>query len=154
MLHSLRAVATLSVRLRTPGLYIINLIIYLLITMYSDKYNQYLDKDIPTRKIVSPHEEKQIINRGRRFLKGPIPFPFLLKASKLPGKTLHVFIVIWFLHGVTKNKIFNLKNSLLREFGVQRHAGYRALIELEKAGLISVVRCQGRNPQITINCDI
>jgi hypothetical protein len=121
--------------------------------MYSDKHNQYLDKDIPTRKVVLPNEEKQVVNRNHRFLKGPIPFPYLLKASKLPGRALHVFIIIWFLHGVTKNKTFSLKNSLLREFGVQRHAGYRALNELEKAGLISVVRCKGRNPQITINCD-
>ena len=121
--------------------------------MYSDKHNQYLDKDIPTRRVVLSHEKKQMVNRESRFLKGPIPLPYLIRASILTGRAFLVFIVIWFLHGVTKNKTFSLKNSLLREFGVQRHAGYRALKKLEKAGLISVVRCQGRNPQITINCD-
>jgi hypothetical protein len=121
--------------------------------MYLDKHNKYLDNAISIRKLVLPNEERQVVNRNHRFLKGPIPFPYLLKASKLPGRALHVFIAIWFLHGVTKNKTFSLKNSLLREFGVQRHAGYRALKELEKAALISVVRCQGRNPRVTINCD-
>ena len=121
--------------------------------MYLDKHNQSLDSDISIRKLVLPNEEKQVANRNLRFLKGPIPFPYLLEASRLPGRALHVFMAIWFLHGVTKNKTFNLKNSLLREFGVQRHTGYRALKELEKAELISVVRCRGRNPQITINCD-
>jgi len=122
--------------------------------MYLDKHNQPLDSDISIRKLVLPNEEKLVANRNHRFLKGPIPFPYLLKASNLPGRALHVFIAIWFLHGVTRKKTFNLNNSLLREFGVQRHAGYRALKELEKAGLISVVRCRGRNPQITINCDV
>ena len=126
---------------------------YLLITMCSDKHDHYLDEDIPIRKLILPYEKEKADKKSHMFLKGPIPYPLLIKASKLPGKALHVFIILWFLYGMTKNKTINLKNSTLREFGIQRHAGYRALKVLEKVFLVSVIRCVGKNPQVTINCN-
>lgn len=39
---------------------------------------------------------------------------------------------------------------MARDFGVDRHSVYRALIRLEKAGLIAVKRHPGRNSIATI----
>lgn len=38
---------------------------------------------------------------GKTFLKGPIPLPWLQGAARLPGKALHVGVVLWFLSGLT-----------------------------------------------------
>ena len=63
MLHSLRAHATLLVRLRTPGLYIINLIMYLFITMYMENQKGYLDQKMLTKKLVLSNEKKKVFKK-------------------------------------------------------------------------------------------
>ena len=85
-----------------------------------------------------------------KFLKGPIPLDWIETASKLSGKALSVGIAIWFLSGVTKSNVVKLSSSLLRRMGVKRTTGYRALRNLETAGLVSVVRHKGRNPIVAI----
>ena len=85
-----------------------------------------------------------------RFLKGPIPLIWLIKASCLPGRTLEVAIVLWFLSGVKKSKVIALPNKILSEFGVDRYAKKRALDRLEEAGLVSVSQSTGRSPIVTI----
>lgn len=97
-------------------------------------------------------QEKRVPTKSRkgRFLKGPIPLNWLMEAAKLPGKSLHVGIVIWFKAGLTKSHSVSVPNGLLSTFGVDRHAKARALVSLESAGLISVKRKSGKNPVITI----
>ena len=86
----------------------------------------------------------------KRFLKGPVPLPWLMQAARLPGKTLEVGVVLWFLSGLTKNHVVKLSNHILREFGVDRHAKYRALKHLVYARLVSVSQQQGCAPVVTI----
>jgi hypothetical protein len=88
--------------------------------------------------------------RGR-FLKGPVPLDWLQRAANLPGKSLHVGVVLWYLVGLRKTNTLALPNGVLATFGVDRHAKYRALEQLESAGLISVVRQHGQNPVITVS---
>jgi hypothetical protein len=118
--------------------------------MYSHTSNNSQDGNIPTKKVALPYERERTDKKAQLFLRGPINYLQLVKASNLPGRSIHVFIAICFLYGVTKSKTFKLKNSLLREFGVKRKAGYRALRALENAGLVSVVRKNGSNPMVTI----
>lgn len=118
--------------------------------MYSDKHNPSKDENIPIKKVALPYEKERVDRENHMFLKGPIPYPFLIKVAHLPGKVFHVAIVLWFLFGLTKSKTVTLKNSALREFGVKRHSGYRALKKLEEAGLVSVLRSTGRNPIVTL----
>jgi DNA-binding transcriptional regulator YhcF (GntR family) len=49
---------------------------------------------------------------------------------------------IWLLHLAwkAKNNTFTISNEQLRAFGVHRNTKYQALRELERAGLIQVVR--------------
>ena len=86
----------------------------------------------------------------KRFLKGPIPLDWLTQAARQSGKALHVGIALWFLSGLKRSREIALSQSILSLFGVTRHSGYRGLAELEKAGLVSVVRHRGRNSIVTI----
>ena len=88
--------------------------------------------------------------KGELFLKGPIPWNWLLAASKQKGKALHIAIGIRFLEGLKRTKIIVLKSKLLRDLGVNRCSAYRGLKTLEKARLIEVKRHIGRLPMITI----
>ncbi len=95
-------------------------------------------------------ESKPSSTRTKRFLKGPIPLNWLGTAAKQSGKALHVGIALWFLSGLKRSRKVALSQSILSLFGVSRYSGYRGLTELEKAGLVSVVRHPGRNPIVTI----
>ena len=87
---------------------------------------------------------------GERFLKGPIPWDWLSNAFRLTGKAPHVAMALWFLAGLQKSRTVALSGAVLLELGVKRHAGYRGLAALEKAGLATVHRHPGRSPRVTI----
>lgn len=88
--------------------------------------------------------------RGERFLKGPVPLPWLQAAAALPGKSLHAGIAIWYSAGLARSSSVLLSNVAGEAFGMDRNAKYRALAWLEKAGLIKVERRRGRSPTVTI----
>ena len=84
------------------------------------------------------------------FIKGPIPLAWMMAAAMLPGKSLHVGQVLWYLAGLKKTKTFALGNRDLKRFGVDRKAKGRCLKVMESAGLISVVSRAGCNPIVTL----
>lgn len=87
---------------------------------------------------------------GERFLCGPIPLSWIVKATVLPGKTWHVATVIWYLAGLTKSPSVKLTQGILNEFGIDRFAKYRALNALAEAGLIRYIVTRGKNPVVTL----
>lgn len=84
------------------------------------------------------------------FLKGPIPLTLINQATRLPGKAWYVYAAIWYLVGIKRHSTVNLTNNALDQFNVSRDSKYRALKALEKAGLLTVVRTNGKNPQVTL----
>jgi len=105
-------------------------------------------------KLVSHIAQEPSIRPSRyhgRFLKGPIPLPWLQAASNCPGKALHVAIVLGYLAGLNRS-VIGLKCSyaLLQDFGVTRHSAYRALRRLERAHLVTVMRAHGRCPVVSL----
>jgi len=84
------------------------------------------------------------------FIKGPIPLAWMMAAAMLPGKSLHVGLVLWYLAGLKKTKTFALGSRDLKRFGVDRKAKGRCLKAMENAGLISVVSRAGCNPIVTL----
>ena len=84
------------------------------------------------------------------FLCGPIPLDWLGRAAAVPGRALHVGLAIWFRVGCEKSDTVRLTRKNLDRFKVGRHAGYRGLLALEKAGLVKVVRHPGRCPVVTL----
>lgn len=87
---------------------------------------------------------------GEKFLRGPIPLNWVSIAARLPGKSLHVGIAIWFTASLAKSATVPLSNIASLTFGLDRNAKYRALQWLEEAGLIAVERKLGRSPLVTL----
>jgi hypothetical protein len=85
-----------------------------------------------------------------RFLKGPVPWPWLVRAAACPGKTLHVAVALWFQSGRTNSRSVRLTNKLLESLGVSRWSKYRALAHLSGAGLVQVDRDGPGNPVVTL----
>lgn len=78
-------------------------------------------------------------NDRPQFLFGPVCLNWLAKTSKIPGKALHVAIVLLHTGRVTGNPSWvKVKPSLLKKFGVHRNSAYRAIEAMELAGLIRV----------------
>jgi len=104
----------------------------------------------PGITLKAKREPKPSSTRTKKFLKGPISLNWLGTAAKQSGKALHVGVALWFLSGLKRRQKVALSQSILNLFGVSRYSGYRGLTQLEKVGLISVVRHPGRNPIVTL----
>jgi hypothetical protein len=85
-----------------------------------------------------------------RFLKGPIPWPWLALAMSLPGKAMHMGIRLWHEAGLARSSKVSISLTSMTKVGISRYAASRGLAALEKAGLISVVRGAGRKSEATI----
>ena len=85
-----------------------------------------------------------------RFLYGPVPVVWLEAAARLPGKSLHVGMVLWYAAGLAGSASVHLSNTLCLRFGLERYAKYRALHSLGAAKLVSVKSTRGRSPLVTI----
>jgi DNA-binding transcriptional ArsR family regulator len=85
-----------------------------------------------------------------KFIKGPIPVPWVCEASKLGVKILLVGLALWHIRGLRKTDSFIVSNILLRGWGISPDAKNRALRKLEKAGLVAIERRGKRSPQVTL----
>lgn len=102
------------------------------------------DRDISVKRLQLDATGKWVESpKAALFLRGPIPLPWLGSAASLPGKTLQVGIALWWLHGMAKGKPFKLTQKALQTLNVERDAASAALLRLEQAGLIRVVREPG-----------
>jgi hypothetical protein len=87
---------------------------------------------------------------GQWFLRGPIPWPWLETAARLPGKALVLALVLWREAGRRGGRR-TVKLCLSRAgLGLNEFAARRALRSLEAAGLVSVDRQPGRGLVVTI----
>ncbi len=88
--------------------------------------------------------------KGEGFLKGPVPLAWLEAAARLPGKSLHAGIALWYAAGLLRSASIPLSNLSGLRCGCDRNAKYRALAWLEGAGLVKVERKLGKSPVVTI----
>jgi hypothetical protein len=88
--------------------------------------------------------------QGQRFLRGPIPWAWLLQAGCGTGKALHVALAVWHQAGLKRSAVLSFNQSRLADMGVSRDSARRGLRELERLQLVSVVRHDGRKPIVTI----
>jgi len=102
-------------------------------------------KQVPKAKRKPPAHKP-----GEKFLKGPIPWKWIVLAARQPGKALHVAIALWFWAGISKSGRIKLNNIKLKTLGVTRYTKHRSLLSLEQAGLISVEQFQGKSPVVTL----
>lgn len=87
---------------------------------------------------------------GERFLKGPVPWVWLVQAGHLPGAALHVGVMLWHLAGLERSAEVSLSLTRMGEMGVSRHAAARGLTALERAGLVRADRHRGRKARVFI----
>ena len=116
-------------------------------------YVPTMNKDIPTQRLIwnkSAFVDPSQVMAKRQFVKGPIPLPWLCAASKLPGRALHVGLVLWYLAGVCNSKEVKLTTKKLKAWGISHDQKTRALSILERASLVKVKRGNGRNPRVLI----
>lgn len=85
-----------------------------------------------------------------RFLRGPVPWEWIIAAHSLPGQALIVGLCLWRLAGAVGSRTVMLGNAELEPFGIDRATKCRALAALERAGLITVAREPGRFPTVTL----
>jgi hypothetical protein len=78
---------------------------------------------------------------------------WLERAARLPGKSMHLAVVLLRIVGAEPTHRVELSNLACERFGLNRNAKYRALRSLEDAGLIAVRRKLGRSPIVTIQRD-
>src|SRR5215475_8735592 len=80
-----------------------------------------------------------------------IPYWWHLTAFSLPGKAHAVGSQLWFCYKVSGGKSpVRISRQWFSLVKVSRYTVRRALIDLEKAGLITVKKYKGRAPLITI----
>jgi hypothetical protein len=87
---------------------------------------------------------------GERFLRGPIPMAWLCAAASLPGKALHVAIMLWHLAGLLRRADVPFSFTAMQKMGVSRYAARRGLLQLEKKGLVGADCGRGRKARVTI----
>lgn len=107
--------------------------------------------EVPVTRYVYDRRQSTFTQRStHRFIRGPIPFDWMKKANRLPGKAGIVGMALWFLRGVKLSPTFTLTREFDELTGCQRKAIYAALKALESAQLIRVVRRDGGRPEITL----
>jgi hypothetical protein len=98
----------------------------------------------------TPRQRRRRSRRPDRFLKGPVPWPWLLSAMVLPGKALAVGLMLWLQSGITGNRTLTFCLSRAAGDGIPMTTARRAMKALERAGLVSIRRMPGRGLEVTI----
>jgi hypothetical protein len=86
----------------------------------------------------------------KRFLKGPIPEAWLIRAMVLPGKALAVGLLLWLEHGITGRWTVRFCQDRYAARGISWRTAHRGIKELEQAGLIEVSSRPGSGLDVTI----
>ncbi len=85
-----------------------------------------------------------------RFLKGPIPWAWLDRAGRLPGKSLAVGLVLWQLAGLSRKRTIHVCLANVHSLGLSEDSARRGIKALERARLIEVRRRPGRGLDVTL----
>jgi hypothetical protein len=88
---------------------------------------------------------------GERFLKGPIPWRWIERAMALPGKALHVALLLWHEAGCRNQRTVRLRLRAGLPAGMNAWSARRGLRALEAAGLVTVSRHPGKALDVTLN---
>jgi hypothetical protein len=88
--------------------------------------------------------------RPDRFLKGPVPWPWLTRAMALPGKALAVGLMLWLQSGITRRRTVLFCLARAAAEGIPTTTARRGMRRLEAAGLVMVQQRPGRGLEVTL----
>jgi hypothetical protein len=88
--------------------------------------------------------------RGEAFLRGPVPWLWVQAAMRLPGRALHVGILLWKEAGCRKSRTVRLRLTASHDYGIHPDTLNRGLEALLAAGLVAVRRRPGHPPEVTL----
>jgi hypothetical protein len=85
-----------------------------------------------------------------KFLKGPVPWHWLQRAMRLPGKALAVGLLLWLESGIKGRRTVHFCLARAVAEGIPTTTARRAMNALEAAGLVGVERKPGRGLDVKI----
>ena len=84
------------------------------------------------------------------FIKGPIPFEWLMSANQISKSTGLIGVGLWFYVGLNKQYQFKIDGKLDKLTGISRQTRQIALSKLHEAGLIELNKHPGAYPHIKV----
>src|SRR5260370_6075789 len=99
---------------------------------------------------MTPRARRPRPRQTERFLRGPVPWPWLSRAMILPGKALAVALILWRQRGMTGRRTVTFCLARAGAHGIPPTTARRAIRQLEKAGLVSILRMPGHGMEVTI----
>jgi hypothetical protein len=118
------------------------------VTLKPKELSGLFGSDVPVQEV----ETEVLVRRGSRgtFIRGPFPLSQVCTVGKLPGKALLVWLLVHHRTRMTRQPEVTLPNELLASAGVDSRAKARALVALERAGLVQVRREPGKSARIAL----
>ena len=107
------------------------------------------DADVLAEKVRTKSSKRREANRKERFLKGPIPFPWIR------GHVLHpvdrLILILRAYADMLRSDAMKVTADILRDAGIEdRKTAYRAIDKLEASGALLVRRKRGRRPIVRL----
>src|SRR5262245_21620707 len=81
---------------------------------------------------------------GEKFLRGPIPWVWLERASRLQGRSLVVALILWKEAGCMQRRTVRFRLAEAKGLGMSEDTARRGLRGLADAGLVRVLHRPGR----------
>ena len=88
--------------------------------------------------------------KGETFIKGPIPWAWIHRAMLLPGKALHVALLLWKESGIKRNRTIRFNLSATLTMGMRSGSARRGLRALATAKLVTVRHHPGQALEVTL----
>lgn len=94
---------------------------------------------------------QKLAKRGERFIKGPVPYEWCSRAANVSKVAGCLAWVIWYRRGLEGRETeLKLCRSDFAPFNICRASVHRALVAMERAGLVRVARKRGACPRVSI----
>jgi hypothetical protein len=107
--------------------------------------------DWPTRRLAELKAAAPVKRKNKKDAFVMVPLWWLEQVSRAM-KSPRAIVGVWLLHLAwkAKSQTFPVPNEPLGRYGINREAKRRALLELERAGLITVDRHDRKTPVVTL----
>ena len=100
------------------------------------------------RLVELPWTPRKIAKRRQHFIQ--VPFAWLERLKGASGQVYALALHLRYLHWKDNGEPIKLANGMLEHDGISRSTKWWALAELERRGLISIVRRAGKSPLIRV----